>query len=124
MNADARVPHSDMTSMDSYYTLSTAQSRDQLFRTYPSADAHRYSPFLLSNKSETYAEKCYALDAASAAAAAITATSGDDSFSKYQLFRSPCKTPPEEDRAHEETGPNRAIVPCYGESTQKCDGTV
>lgn len=113
MNAEARVPLYDMTSMDSYYSLSTAQSREQLFRTFPSADTHRYSPFLLSNKSETYAEKCHSLDAASAAA--ITATSGEDSFSKYQLFRSSCKTPPEEDRAHEETGGHNGTTGhCYG----------
>ncbi|CAL1603814.1 unnamed protein product [Knipowitschia caucasica] len=116
MNAEARVPHYDMTSMDSYY-MSSAQSREQLFRTFPSADSHRYSPFLLSNKSDTYAEKCHSLDAASAAAAAITTTSGEDSFSKYQHFRSSCKTPPEEDSAHEDTGHNGTAVHCYGKDS-------
>lgn len=116
MNAEARVPLYDMTSMDSYYSLSTAQNREQLFRTFPSADTHRYSPFLLSNKSESYAEKCHSLDTASSPA--ITATSGEDSFSKYQLFRSSCKTPPEEDRAHEETGGHNATaVHCYGKDS-------
>ncbi|MEQ2229562.1 hypothetical protein ILYODFUR_020174 [Ilyodon furcidens] len=119
MNAETCIPYGDMTSMDSYYSPSAAQGRDHQtdhFRTFPASDT-KYSPTAFqSSKGQAYGEKsrspfqqeCHSLDAAAA---------GQGSFSKYHLFmqRSSCKTPPAEDKLHQERGHNGALLPCYGE---------
>uniref|UniRef100_A0A3Q1EXB3 Homeobox protein aristaless-like 4 n=1 Tax=Acanthochromis polyacanthus TaxID=80966 RepID=A0A3Q1EXB3_9TELE len=121
MNAETCFSYSDMTSMDSYYSPSAAQGRDHQtdhFRTFPATDT-KYSPTaFLPNKGQAYGEKsrspfqqeCQSLDAAAA---------GQNTFSKYHLFmqRSSCKTPPEEDKLHQERGHNGALIPCYGKDS-------
>lgn len=112
MNA-ACVSYCDMTSMDSYYSTSTAQGRDQQFRTFPTAET-KYSPTFIPGKGQPYAEKsrspfqqeCQSLDGAE-----------ESTFSKYQLFmqRPTCKTPPEGSKLHSDGGLNGTLVSCYGE---------
>ncbi|KAI9528539.1 hypothetical protein NQZ68_020365 [Dissostichus eleginoides] len=117
MNAETCVSYSDMTSMDSYYIPSAVQGRDlqtDHFRTFPASDT-KYSPTaFLPNKGQAYGEKsrspfqqeCQSLDAAAA---------GQGTFSKYHLFmqRSSCKTPPEEDKLHQDSGHNGALISGY-----------
>lgn len=117
MNA-ACVSYCDMTSMDSYYSTSTAQGRDHQanpFRTFPNAEA-KYSPTFVPGKGQPYVEKsrspfqqeCQSLDGAE-----------ESTFSKYQLFmqRPTCKTPPEGSKLHADGGLNGTLVSCYGEFT-------
>ncbi|XP_062869318.1 homeobox protein aristaless-like 4 isoform X2 [Trichomycterus rosablanca] len=116
MNAETCVSYCDMTSMDSYYSASAAQARDQQtnpFRTFPPNDT-KYSPTFLTNKSQAYGEKsrspfqpeCQPLDG----------TAGEGTFNKYHLFmqRSSCKTPPESSKLHQESAPNGGLISCYG----------
>lgn len=115
MNA-ACVSYCDMTSMDSYYSPSTAQGRDHQFRTFPTAES-KYSPTFIPGKGQPYAEKsrspfqqeCQSLDGAE-----------ESTFSKYQLFmhRPTCKTPPEGGKLHSDSGLNGTLVSCYGECRQ------
>lgn len=112
MNA-ACVSYCDMTSMDSYYSTSTAQGREHQFRTFPTAET-KYSPTFIPGKGQPYAEKsrspfqqeCQSLDGAE-----------DSTFNKYQLFmqRPTCKTPPEGSKLHSDSGLNGTLVSCYGE---------
>lgn len=115
MNA-ACVSYCDMTSMDSYYSTSTAQGRDHQanpFRTFPTTET-KYSPTFIAGKGQPYVEKsrspfqqeCQSLDGAE-----------EGTFNKYQLFmqRPSCKTPPEGSKLHSDSGLNGALVPCYGE---------
>lgn len=112
MNA-ACVSYCDMTSMDSYYSSSTAQGRDHQFRTFPTAET-KYSPTFIPGKGQPYAEKsrspfqqeCQSLDGAE-----------ESTFNKYQLFmqRPTCKTPPEGNKLHSDNGLNGSLVSCYGE---------
>lgn len=119
MNADTCVSYCDMTSMDSYYSSSTAQGRDHqanTFRTFPASES-KYSPTFVSGKGQLYGEKsrspfqseCQSLDGAE-----------ENTFSKYQLFmqRPTCKTPPEGSKLHPDSGHNGALMPCYGECTR------
>nr|XP_015808611.2 homeobox protein aristaless-like 4 isoform X1 [Nothobranchius furzeri] len=117
MNTETCVSHSNMTSMDSYYSQSRNRQTDH-FRTFPTSDT-KYSPTaFLSNKGQAYGEKssspfqqeCQSLDAAAA---------GQGSFSKYQIFvqRSSCKTPPEEDKLLQEGGRDGALISCYGKDS-------
>ncbi|CAG08731.1 unnamed protein product [Tetraodon nigroviridis] len=102
-----------MTSMDSYYSTSTAQGRDHQFRTFPTAET-KYSPTFIPGKGQPYAERsrspfqqeCQSLDGAE-----------ESTFNKYQLFmqRPSCKTPPEGSKLHPDSGLNGTLVPCYGE---------
>ncbi|XP_061526460.1 homeobox protein aristaless-like 4 [Phycodurus eques] len=119
MNAEICSPYGDMTSMDSFYSPSAAQSRHEQtdhFRTFPSADT-KYSPaaFVQAHKGHAYGDKprspfqqeCHSLDAGHAA------------FSKFHLFthRSSCKTPPEESEGLREGGHDAEIIPCYGKDS-------
>ncbi|XP_048113625.1 LOW QUALITY PROTEIN: homeobox protein aristaless-like 4b [Alosa alosa] len=116
MNADTCVSYCDMTSMDSYYSPSTAQGRDQQanpFRTFQPSD-NKYSPAFLPSKGQAYGEKsrspfqqeCQSLDA----------PGGEGTFNKYHLFmqRPTCKTPPEGNKLHQDSGHNGALISCYG----------
>lgn len=118
MNAEICLSYSDMTSMDSYYSPSAAQIREQQdhFRTLPAPDT-KYSPTaFLPDKGQAFGDKsrspfqqeCPSLDAAAA---------GQGTFSKYHLFthRSSCKTPPEEGKVQPDGGLGGALVSCYGE---------
>lgn len=115
MNA-ACVSYCDMTSMDSYYSTSTAQGRDHQFRIFPTAET-KYGPTFIPGKEQPYAEKsrspfqqeCQSLDGAEAS-----------TFNKYQLFmqRPTCKTPPEGSKLHSDSGLNGTLVSCYGECRQ------
>ncbi|XP_012694564.1 homeobox protein aristaless-like 4 [Clupea harengus] len=120
MNADTCVSYCDMTSMDSYYNPSSAQGRDQQanpFRTFQPSDT-KYSPTFLPSKGQAYGEKsrspfqqeCQSLDA----------PGGEGTFNKYHLFmqRPTCKTPPEGNKLHQDSGHNGALISCYGK-----DGT-
>ncbi|XP_063052102.1 homeobox protein aristaless-like 4 isoform X2 [Engraulis encrasicolus] len=120
MNADTCVSYCDMTSMDSYYSPSSAQGRDQQanpFRTFQPSDT-KYSPTFLPSKGQAYGEKsrspfqqeCQSLDA----------PGGEGTFNKYHLFmqRPTCKTPPEGNKLHQDSGHNGALISCYGK-----DGT-
>ncbi|XP_069019286.1 homeobox protein aristaless-like 4 isoform X2 [Embiotoca jacksoni] len=119
MNADTCVSYCDMTSMDSYYSSSTAQSREHQanpFRTFPTTEA-KYSPTFIPGKGQAYGEKsrspfqpeCQSLDGAE-----------EGNFNKYQLFmqRPTCKTPPEGSKLHLDSGHNGTLIPCYGECTE------
>ncbi|XP_078805464.1 homeobox protein aristaless-like 4 isoform X2 [Oryzias latipes] len=88
MNADTCVSYCDMTSMDSYYSASTAQG--QAYGEKPR------SPFQ---------PECHSLDGAE-----------ESSFNKYQLFmqRPTCKTPPEGGKLHLDSAHNGTLIPCYG----------
>ena len=116
MNADTCVSYCDMTSMDSYYSPSTAQGRDHQtnpFRTFPTTET-KYSPTFIPGKGQGYGEKsrspfqpeCQSLDGAE-----------EGTFNKYQLFmqRPTCKTPPEGSKLHPDSGHNGTLIPCYGE---------
>ncbi|XP_042268549.1 homeobox protein aristaless-like 4b [Thunnus maccoyii] len=115
MNADTCVSYCDMTSMDSYYSPSTAQGRDHQtnpFRTFPTTET-KYSPTFIPGKGQGYGEKsrspfqpeCQSLDGAE-----------EGTFNKYQLFmqRPTCKTPPEGSKLHPDSGHNGTLIPCYG----------
>lgn len=116
MNA-ACVSYCDMTSMDSYYSTSTAQGRDHQanpFRTFPNTET-KYSPTFIPGKGQPYGEKprspfqpeCQSLDGAE-----------EGAFNKsYQLFmqRPSCKTPPEGGKLHPDSGLNGTLLSCYGE---------
>ncbi|XP_013881934.1 homeobox protein aristaless-like 4 [Austrofundulus limnaeus] len=106
MNTESCVSHTDMTSMDSYYS----QGRDhqtEHFRTFPASDT-KHSPFLTS-KGQAYGEK--SRSPFQQEGQSLDAAAGQGSFSKYHVFthRSARKTPPDEDRGH-----NGAHIPCYG----------
>lgn len=116
MNADTCVSYCDMTSMDSYYSPSTAPARDlqtNPFRTFPSTET-KYSPTYLS-KGPGYGEKsrspfqpeCTALDGS------------EDSTFKYQLFmqRPGCRTPPEGGKLPADSAHNGALMTCYGKDS-------
>ncbi|XP_053490081.1 homeobox protein aristaless-like 4 [Ictalurus furcatus] len=128
MNAETCVSYCDMTSMDSYYSASAAQARDQQannpFRTFPTSSDTKYSPTFLSSstnstssssKAPAYGEKsrspfqqeCQPLDG----------TAGEGTFNKYHLFmhRSSCKTPPESSKLHQDS--NGGLISCYGKDT-------
>ncbi|GAA6102743.1 homeobox protein aristaless-like 4 [Tachysurus ichikawai] len=129
MNAETCVSYCDMTSMDSYYSASAAQARDQQannpFRTFPTSSDSKYSPTFLSSSSgnsnnssskvQAYGEKsrspfqqeCQPLDG----------TAGEGTFNKYHLFmqRSSCKTPPESSKLHQDSTANGGLISCYGE---------
>ncbi|XP_026786120.3 homeobox protein aristaless-like 4 [Pangasianodon hypophthalmus] len=131
MNAETCVSYCDMTSMDSYYSASAAQARDQQasnpFRTFPTSSDTKYSPTFLSSsssssnssssKAQAYGEKsrspfqqeCQPLDG----------TAGESTFNKYHLFmqRSSCKTPPESSKLHQDSAANGALISCYGKDT-------
>lgn len=120
MNADTCVSYCDMTSMDSYYSTSTAQGRDHQanpFRTFPTTET-KYSPTFIPSKGQAYGEKsrspfqseCQSLDGAE-----------EGTFSKYQLFmqRPTCKTPPEGSKLHPDSGHNGTLIPCYGECARE-----
>lgn len=122
MNA-ACVSYCDMTSMDSYYSTSTAQGRDHQanpFRTFPTTET-KYSPTFIPGKGQPYGEKsrspfqpeCQSLDGAE-----------ESTFNKYQLFmqRPTCKTPPEGSKLHPDSGLNGTLIPCYGECAGERDG--
>lgn len=119
MNADTCVSYCDMTSMDSYYSTSTAQSRDHQanpFRTFPTTET-KYSPTFIPGKGQAYGEKsrspfqpdCQSLDGAE-----------EGTFNKYQLFmqRPTCKTPPEGSKLHPDSTHNGTLISCYGECAQ------
>lgn len=122
MNADTCVSYCDMTSMDSYYSTSTAQSRDHQanpFRTFPTTET-KYSPTFIPGKGQAYGEKsrspfqpdCQSLDGAE-----------EGTFNKYQLFmqRPTCKTPPEGSKLHPDSAHNGTLISCYGECARtKC----
>ncbi|XP_034074379.1 homeobox protein aristaless-like 4 isoform X2 [Gymnodraco acuticeps] len=93
MNAETCVSYSDMTSMDSYYIPSAVQGQ--------AYGEKSRSPFQ---------QECQSLDAAAA---------GQGTFSKYHLFmqRSSCKTPPEEDKLHQDSGHNGALISGYGKDS-------
>lgn len=122
MNA-ACVSYCDMTSMDSYYSATTAQGREHqasnpFSRTFPSAET-KYSPtFLPAKGQQPYGEKsrsspfqqeCPSLDGTE-----------EGTFSKYQLFmqRPGCKTPPEGGKLHGDGGLNGSLVSCFGECSK------
>lgn len=122
MNADTCVSYCDMTSMDSYYSPSSAQGRDQQanpFRTFQPSDT-KYSPTFLPSKGQAYGEKsrspfqqeCQSLDA----------PGGEGTFNKYHLFmqRPTCKTPPEGNKLHQDSGHNGALISCYGKIHRSC----
>nr|QXO37065.1 alx4a protein [Ancistrus sp. JW-2021] len=119
MNAETCVSYCDMTSMDSYYSASAAQARDQQanpFRTFQASDT-KYSPTFLPNKGQGYGEKsrspfqqeCQPLDG----------TAGEGTFNKYHLFmqRSSCKTPPESSKLHQDSAANGGLISCYGKDS-------
>ncbi|KAM6960902.1 homeobox protein aristaless-like 4b [Aplochiton taeniatus] len=113
MNADTCISYCDMTSMDSYYTTSTTQSRDQSnpFRTFQTSESKYSSPFI-PGKGQGYGEKprspfqqeCQSLD-----------STEEGTFNKYHLFmqRPNCKTPPDGNKLHQESGHNGRLIPCY-----------
>ncbi|XP_028651891.1 homeobox protein aristaless-like 4 [Erpetoichthys calabaricus] len=119
MNAETCVSYCDMTVMDSYYSNSAQQSRDQHqtnpFRTFQANDT-KYSPTFLTNKGQAYGEKsrspfqqeCQPLDA----------SSGEGTFNKYHLYmqRTSSKTPPEGNKHHQESNHNGALV-CYSKDS-------
>ncbi|XP_063335518.1 homeobox protein aristaless-like 4 [Pelmatolapia mariae] len=118
MNADTCVSYCDMTSMDSYYSTSTAQSRDHQanpFRTFPTTET-KYSPTFIPGKGQAYGEKsrspfqpdCQSLDGAE-----------EGTFNKYQLFmqRPTCKTPPEGSKLHPDSAHNGTLISCYGKDS-------
>lgn len=126
MNA-ACVSYCDMTSMDSYYSATTAQGREHqasnpFSRTFPSAET-KYSPtFLPAKGQQPYGEKsrsspfqqeCPSLDGTE-----------EGPFSKYQLFmqRPGCKTPPEGGKLHGDGGLNGSLVSCFGECSKVLTG--
>lgn len=116
MNAETCVSYCDMTSMDSYYSASSAQARDQQtnpFRTFPTNDT-KYSPTFLANKSQGYGEK--SRSPFQPEYQPLDGTAGEGTFNKYHLFmqRSSCKTPPESSKLHQESAPNGGLI-CYGE---------
>ncbi|XP_056135154.1 homeobox protein aristaless-like 4 [Lampris incognitus] len=120
MNVETCVSYGDMTSMDSYYSPSATQGRDQPssnpFRTFQTGDT-KYGPSFLPGKGQPYGEKprspfqqdCPLLDAAA----------GDGTFSKYQqlfLQRTSCKTPPGPAKLHQDAS-GAALLPCYGKDS-------
>ncbi|XP_038130332.1 homeobox protein aristaless-like 4 [Cyprinodon tularosa] len=109
MNADTCVSYCDMTSMDSYYSASSAQSRDHQtnpFRTFQATET-KYSPTFIPGKGSRspFQTECQSLDGAE-----------ESNFNKYQLFmqRPTCKTPPEGGKLHQDGGHNGTLIPCYG----------
>ncbi|XP_053721874.1 homeobox protein aristaless-like 4 [Synchiropus splendidus] len=114
MNSQGCSAYSDMTSMDSYYSSTAAPGREHPldhFRTFSSGPDTKYSPgSFLSSKGQGHPEKPRSpfqqerqpLDAGAVAQGA---------FSKYHLFRSPCKTPPEEEGAQQEA--SAALISCF-----------
>nr|XP_029510935.1 homeobox protein aristaless-like 4 [Oncorhynchus nerka] len=120
MNADTCVSYCDMTSMDSYYNTPSPHGRDQQpsdpFRIFQPSET-KYSPTFLPKGQQGYEEKsrspfqqeCQSLD---------DGTEEGNNFNKYHLFmqRPSCKTPPEGEKLHQESGGhNDALIPCYGE---------
>ncbi|XP_015257162.1 PREDICTED: homeobox protein aristaless-like 4 [Cyprinodon variegatus] len=108
MNADTCVSYCDMTSMDSYYSASSAQSRDHQtnpFRTFQATET-KYSPTFIPGKGSRspFQTECQSLDGAE-----------ESNFNKYQLFmqRPTCKTPPEGGKLHQDGGHNGTLIPCY-----------
>lgn len=132
MNA-ACVSYCDMTSMDSYYSTSTAPgSREHQvnnpFRTFTTTESNKYSSstFIPGKGQQGYGEKprspfqpdCQSLDG-----------SEEGSFNKYQLFmqRPGCKTPPEGGKLLPDSGLNNGtLISCYGEwdEREKWSNTV
>lgn len=121
MNAETCVSYCDMASMDSYYSPSAPQGTDHQgnpFRTFQASDT-KYSPTFMANKGQIFGEKsrspfqqdCPSLDA----------TSEEGTFHKYHIFmqRSSCKTPPEDSKLHQDSGHGGALIPCYGEFTER-----
>lgn len=109
MNADTCVSYCDMTSMDSYYSASSAQSRDHQanpFRTFQTTET-KYSPTFLSGKGSRspFQTECQSLDGAD-----------ESNFNKYQLFmqRPTCKTPPEGGKLQQDSGHDGTLIHCYG----------
>ncbi|XP_054632352.1 homeobox protein aristaless-like 4b [Dunckerocampus dactyliophorus] len=111
MNADTCVSYCDMTSMDSYYSPSSAHPTNP-FRTFSTTEA-KYSPTFAGGKGHAFADKsrsspfqpeCQSLDGAE----------GEGTFNKYQLFmhKPAYKTLPEGGKLH--TG----ILPCYGKDNE------
>lgn len=120
MNADTCVSYCDMTSMDSYYNSPSPHGRDQPsdpFRIFQPSET-KYNPTFLLKGQQGYEEKsrspfqqeCQSLDDGT--------EEGNNNFNKYHLFmqRPTCKTPPEGEKLHQESGGhNDALIPCYGE---------
>lgn len=113
MNA-ACVSFCDMTSMDSYYSATTAQGREHqaanpFSRTFSSPTflpAKGQQPYGEKSRSSPFQQDCPSLD-----------DTEEGTFSKYQLFmqRPGCKTPPEGAKLHGEGGLNGSLVSCFGE---------